>query len=330
MAAHFTARKYFGNKARLLDFIKESLRKYGATRLNACADLFCGTGLVSWMFADMGANYVWANDVEPYARALTKARLTVLPVGRDLDAEYNTQLTPRVGWITRHNTTKDAANRQLFTRKTAMRLDALAHAIPSSDVHAVAALLEATLRHSNGMGTLYTALPVKYAPKGDVQLISVKPTVSRKIRHSVTLGDATGVRIKKVFDIIYIDPPYTRSSDYSRQYHLLNTLVLKDRPSVIGKYNVRSDATTSKFSKRSTCRQAFDELIKNCSGKCRYICISYSTYALVSKADLKSSLKAAGFTNIKMFQLPLAKYGTPSQQVHELILLATWHGHAPK
>ncbi len=147
--------------------------------------------------------------------------------------------------------------------------------------------------------------------------------------HAVTLGDATNVRIGKVYDIIYIDPPYTRSSDYSRQYHLSNTLVLKDTPSVTGKYNVRSDATTSRFSKRSTCREAFEELINNCSGKCRYICISYSTYALVSKADLKSLLKVAGFTNIKMFKLALPKYGTPSEQVHELLVLATSRSHDP-
>lgn len=317
----FTARKYFGNKSRLLEFIKASLREYGVTDIKSAADLFCGTGVVSWMFADMGA-YVWANDAEPYAAALTEARLTVLPAGRDLDKMYNAG-QPRVGWVTRYGSAKDDADRQLFTRKTAMQLDAIAAAVPTRDVHGVAALLEATLRHSNGMGTLYTALSVAYAPKGKVQLIPVTPAVSKPIAHRVTVGDATSAKIRRRFDVIYIDPPYTRSSDYSRQYHLLNTLVLRDNPDVRGKYNVRTDAVTSRFAKRGTCKQAFEELLENCSGKCNYICISYSTYALVSLPELKALLKKTHFTKVKVYSLDVPKYGAASQSVREILIMAT-------
>lgn len=321
MQQQFTARKYFGNKSRLLEFIKESLRKYGVANINSAADLFCGTGVVSWMFADMGARYVWANDAEPYAVALVKARLTVPPKGRDLNKMYHSP--PCVGWITRNNSAKDDANRQLFTRKTAMQLDAAAAAIPASDVHGIAALLEATLRHSNGMGTLYTALPVAYAPKGDVQLIPVTPAVSRPVAHKVTLCDAISAKIRRRFDVIYIDPPYTRSSDYTRQYHLLNTLVLKDMPEVRGKYNVRADAVTSRFAKRGTCKRAFEELLENCSGKCNYICISYSTYALVTVDELKALLKKSHFHKIKVYSLEIPKYGAASHSVREILILAT-------
>lgn len=317
----FTARKYFGNKSRLLAFIKGSLRKYGVNDITSAADLFCGTGLVSWMFADMGATYIWANDSEPYALALTKARLTVMPPGRDLESLY--RRPPRVGWITRHNSAIDDAGRQLFTRKTAMQLDAAAAAIPHSDIHAVAALLEATLRLSNGMGTLNTALQGAFAPKENFQLMPVSPSVTRPVAHKVTLGDATSANIRRHFDIIYVDPPYTRSSDYSRQYHLLNTLVLKDSPDVRGKYNVRADAVTSSFAKRGTCKKAFEDLLSKCSGKCTYLCISYSAYALVPMDELKALLQQSHFTKIKVFSKQIPKYRASRQVVRELLILAT-------
>ncbi|MDA1088951.1 MAG: DNA adenine methylase [Proteobacteria bacterium] len=61
--------------------------------------------------------------------------------------------------------------------------------------------------------------------------------------------------------VIYADPPYT-GDQYSRYYHLYETLILYDYPSVDSKGLYRSGRYSSSFSKKTTVKEAFEKLIK--------------------------------------------------------------------
>lgn len=328
----FSIPRYFGNKWRLVGFLEKSMEKYGIDLQNvhSVADLFSGSGVTSWMFSNLpNIENIWVNDIEPYANVLTQARLTN-------DANVDTRLSKYMveatklasrksyhgGWITAHNTHVDAG-RQLFSKDKARILDALSRVIPLTDVPAMASLLECVLKQSNCLGGMHNAMNKAYARKSPVKLVKVLPSgyAHTKLVIKTTNVNATELSMKKVYDIIYIDPPYTVNSNYSMYYSLFNTLVLKDDPKTKGKQHVRQDIKSSDFILKSKCYEAFNNLIQAC--KCNYICISYSTYALLKLSDLKQILTAHGFLNVKVYKKTLPKYKSKTEEVSEILVIAS-------
>ena len=73
-------------------------------------------------------------------------------------------------------------------------------------------------------------------------------------------------------DIVYIDPPYN-SRQYSRFYHILETLTKGNSPVLIGEALKPPAENMSEYC-RSSARRVFADLIENL--KCRYIVVSYN------------------------------------------------------
>jgi adenine-specific DNA-methyltransferase len=88
--------------------------------------------------------------------------------------------------------------------------------------------------------------------------------------------------------VVYADPPYTRDH-YSRFYHVLETMALRDDPAISsntvrGKTSpsrgaYREDRHQSPFCIRSQAPDAFDELFSRVAKKGMPIVVSYSPYA---------------------------------------------------
>jgi adenine-specific DNA-methyltransferase len=104
-------------------------------------------------------------------------------------------------------------------------------------------------------------------------------------------------------DIVYIDPPYN-SRQYSRFYHVLETLTLWDKPKLSGVALKRPSENMSDYC-RSNAPVVFADLIKNINAK--YIVVSYNnTYNSKSNSsrnkieleDIKSTLDSKGKTKI--------------------------------
>ena len=93
--------------------------------------------------------------------------------------------------------------------------------------------------------------------------------------------------------VVYADPPYTRDH-YSRYYHVLETLSLRDNPAVarvrvngverISRGVYRVDRHQSPFCIRSQAASAFSELFKGVAQKQVPLVLSYSPYASGSDA----------------------------------------------
>lgn len=85
--------------------------------------------------------------------------------------------------------------------------------------------------------------------------------------------------------IIYADPPYT-SDQYSRYYHLFETLILYDYPNASGKGQYRDDRFVSSFSLARQVEEAFSKMISTASQTGANLMISYPSNGL-----LKNSLQ---------------------------------------
>ena len=109
-------------------------------------------------------------------------------------------------------------------------------------------------------------------------------SVVQKRPHQVFRGDFRSVlaNLENV-DVIYADPPYTRDH-YSRFYHVLETLCLRDNPAIsstfmsgpISRGLYRTDRHQSPFCIKSKAPTAFMELFSGANG--RPLLISYSPF----------------------------------------------------
>lgn len=83
--------------------------------------------------------------------------------------------------------------------------------------------------------------------------------------------------------IIYADPPYT-DDQYSRYYHLLETLILYDYPKVSGKGRYRGKRFQTAFSMRSTVVQAFTDFVTGVAATGADLILSYPSNGLLHEA----------------------------------------------
>ena len=89
---------------------------------------------------------------------------------------------------------------------------------------------------------------------------------------------------KKRPSVVYADPPYTQDQ-YSRYYHIYETLVLYDYPSCAGRGLYRPDRAVSSFSLASKVESALIELVEAASATdCTFV-LSYPTGGLLPHSD---------------------------------------------
>ena len=92
--------------------------------------------------------------------------------------------------------------------------------------------------------------------------------------------------------VIYADPPYT-NDQYSRFYHLFETLILYDYPAVSGAGLYREQRFVTDFSLKSRAPAALDALVKSAAFLGADLVLSYPTNGLIYErgADPESILK---------------------------------------
>jgi adenine-specific DNA-methyltransferase len=91
--------------------------------------------------------------------------------------------------------------------------------------------------------------------------------------------------------VVYLDPPYT-SAQYSRYYHLMETVVLGDSPKTQFKAKYRSDRHQSPFCATTKVATAFRRVIETASARHWNLVISYSSHGLLKIEELRQLLQS--------------------------------------
>jgi adenine-specific DNA-methyltransferase len=118
-------------------------------------------------------------------------------------------------------------------------------------------------------------------------LPELRPLGSRKWRRKNKIfresaGDLLS-RLGNINDapsVVYADPPYT-DDQYSRYYHLYETLILYDYPTCLGRGRYRSERAVSDFSLPSQVKQALDKLISSAASGGADMVLSYPIEGLL-------------------------------------------------
>ena len=129
--------------------------------------------------------------------------------------------------------------------------------------------------------------------------------------------------------VVYADPPYTRDQ-YSRYYHIYETLLLYDYPLAEATGRYRPDRFASPYSMTTQVEEAMGQLIEQCARLGSRLVLSYPTHGLLRDANgVIRSLLCEHFRDvpsvdeIEHFHSSLGgSKGTGRRQVQELLFTA--------
>lgn len=337
---------YIGNKRRLLPFLKNTFSSLieSDKSIKSAADIFAGSGSVSRLLKTLNLK-VYSNDWEYYSYILNYAHLMIKP--KELEKMFlhtggviNTinilNETEKINdsdlYISKYYAPKDDNNpdivneRMFYSQKNARRIDIIRHNIElmfknklinkKEYFYLLANLIYEAATHANTSG-VFKAFHAGFGGRNKDALNRILGTITMKTiplydgeKCSVSMLDASEFSNKnknKIFDILYLDPPYNQHQ-YGSNYHLLNTIAKWDKPEVnekiyidgkkTNKSAIRKDwkKTKSSYCYKQTAQKTLNDLLSNTNAK--YIVMSYSTDGIIKYEELLDTLETFGSLNI--------------------------------
>ena len=131
----------------------------------------------------------------------------------------------------------------------------------------------------------------------DMQLVG---TESWRSRNQVEVADALALLSSGELDgvaVVYADPPYTKDQ-YSRYYHVYETMYKYDYPGAKGFGKIRPDRFSSVFCLKSQVEVSFSNLFASVSSLGLPLVLSYPSDRLLSKTG--SSVQRIGGQHMKL------------------------------
>lgn len=299
--------RYLGNKESMVSEIYAVLHEKGLIDPSlAFFDCFCGSGSVSDYLKEYYSKII-INDNLTWSVVYTHGRLCAKQcrfekLGFDPFKFFNSTQETRHGFIYK-NYSPAESSRMYFIPENAARIDYFRATIESwyndklideNEYHyLLACLIESVSDVSNTAG-VYGAFLKKWDSR------ALKPIIFDKVDSkdcSCRLVELHNSKIEDIIpdvdcDILYLDPPYTQNQ-YGTQYHLLETLVLDDNPSISPVTGSRSTAPMrSDWSKEYKSNILFDRILAKT--KARYVLLSYNNDGFLSKEFIEASMKRYG------------------------------------
>jgi adenine-specific DNA-methyltransferase len=313
--------RFIGNKEMLTVEIKNLLQKKGLLNSNlSFFDAFCGTGAVADSLKD-SMNLI-VNDMIKWSVVYAKGRLTshncnFEKLGFDPFEYFNSNNIIQKGFFYQ-NYSKGGSERMYFSSENAGRIDYFRQTIEQwktenliSDYeysYLLASLIESISFVSNTAG-VYGAFLKHWDPRAKKSIVFQKVVAKESEHLNIEFHNQ---KIEDLIenvqcDILYLDPPYTQNQ-YGTQYHILQTLVLDDNPSMSPVTGSRpTSPMRSDWSKDYKSHILFDRIISKT--KAKYIIFSYSTDGFLSKSFIEASLKRYGKKETyKCYKISYNKY----------------------
>jgi adenine-specific DNA-methyltransferase len=298
--------RFIGNKELITSDIRKLLEEQGlANKGLTLFDAFCGTGAVSDALKD--SYNIVANDMLTWCSIYTRGRIygnncSFKNLGFDPFEYFNSNKNIIKGFFYK-NYSPGASNRMYFSAENAGRIDFFRTTIEvwiesnliskNEYSYLLASLIESISAVSNTAG-VYGAFLKHWDSR------AIKPIEFKKINSNAVNPNNVNFVNSKIEDIIaeidcdilYLDPPYTQNQ-YGTQYHLLETLILDDNPTISDITGSRSTtAMRSDWSKDYKTHILFDKILAQT--KAKYIVFSYSKDGFMSKSFIEASLKRYG------------------------------------
>ncbi|HSM36057.1 MAG TPA: DNA adenine methylase [Longimicrobiales bacterium] len=301
--------RYIGNKTKLLEFIRSTLRRRGI-RAGRAVDPFTGTASVARELKRLGFS-VDAADVMEYGRVFAEAYVVAGPSNgasaelADRVAALN-RLPPADGFFRDNfSPVRDDGGRMYFTPENAGRIEAIRGRIGSwyrageigggARFALLASLIEAADRVANTAG-VYAAYMKRWQPNALKRLslrppkpVAGPPATAQRGEALDVVGDAGA------FDLLYLDPPYNERQ-YPAYYHVPELIAqgwADTPPPLRGKTGLLPDADKrSDWCRRGAAGEALRAVLA--TADCRHVVMSYNSEGLLDSAEIADALRAWG------------------------------------
>lgn len=314
--------RYLGNKESIADKIKEVIEKKVDIRHETVIfDAFCGMGSVANVFKTT-CNLI-INDNLNCATTYAFGRIVGSACTFDLLGFnpfdfFNMSDNTLKGFF--YNTySLGNSTRMYLSEYNAARVDYFREAIEewnSNNLltteeykYLLACLMESVSFVSNTAG-VYGAFLKKWDNRAlkNIKFMDVSDGICPTHETAVYTDKLENIVGKIQCDILYLDPPYTQNQ-YGTQYHLLETLIINDKPEkiskVTGSRNTRE--MRSDWSKKYKVHILLDKILAETSAK--HIFLSYNNAGDMSKEYIESIMKRYGVEEtFESIKIPYKKY----------------------
>jgi len=310
--------RFLGNKESMTDEIRDILKKkHLLNKKLTFFDAFCGTGAVADSLKDQFNIII--NDSLTWCTIYSQARID----GESIKFEnlnfnpfeyFNQPKISKKGFFYQ-TYSPGGSDRMYFSTENAGKIDFIRHTIQSwydtklvsknEYMFLLASLIESMSKVANVAG-VYGAFLKKWDPRAlkPMEFIPV-PFKKIKNRDLQVFNDKIENIIGTVdTDILYLDPPYTQNQ-YGTQYHIFETLIKDDHPSVSKVTGSRpTGPMRSDWSKEYKAQILFDKILSET--KAKYVMLSYNNDGIMSKTFIESALKRYG--KAETFELKKINY----------------------
>ena len=319
-------RRYLGSKLKLVDFIKDTIRKENI-KFSSFLDLFAGTGVVGASFNNPYTEIV-LNDILESNRCAYNSFM-----GSELIDE--SKLMDFINLFNKKEVIEDNYfslnfSDTFFSKKNCKKIGWIRDYIDKlfedglinkrEKDYLITSLLYAMDRIANTVGH-YDA----FRRNGNLE--------RELVLYPLEIFDDTANKNNKIFskdanelakdfdcDLVYIDPPYN-SRQYCDAYHLLENVALWKKPKVYGAARkMDRNSLKSRYCENSAPR-VFANLIKDL--KCKYIIVSYSNTGLqgacrsqakITDVDILGSLRERG--KVSVYEIDFNQFTTGKTKIN--------------
>ncbi len=303
--------KYIGSKRKIIPYIVEEIRKHNA---ESVLDLFAGTTRVGQALKKEGF-IVGSNDLASYSYAFGKTYLEFNDITKidelNKKIRHLNNVLPVDGFLTQHYAGGAySLGKQnpimFFQRKNTMKADAIRDEIDNIAVTEslewyilITSLILALDKVDNTVGVQQAFLKHSWAKRAENDLTLQLPKLICGKEGKVYREDANVLVDSVNYDLTYIDPPYT-SHNYATYYHIHDSVVRWDNPTVKGMVNSPTMVGKSKYNSKATVQDSFEDLIRKIGS--RIVLISYNDEGLIPYNDLVEILSKHGKLSIRRIE----------------------------
>lgn len=297
-----------GNKNKLLNFIIPHILN-NSSKNDVICELMAGTSCVS--YALKNKRKIYTNDIQYYSyiisNALIKNNSKVISSEsaiNDLEEKYQMNLKSH-----KYNFFEKNYSDTYFSSKQCIEIDSIRYAINYIKDIYIKSLYLVALMHAMCVCEATSGHFAQYLPSDHPRLKKIKCrsiwdeflkkcnnfkkiVFSKYENKCFNLNYMNLIELPEFDDVslVYIDPPYT-GEQYSRFYHVLETICKYDNPKLEFKGLYRTDRFTSNFSLKTKAFDEFEKLFSALASKNKKIVLSYSTKGLIKEYEMEYLLK---------------------------------------
>lgn len=313
---------YIGSKFQLLEWITNNMKEktgWSSFADKTIADLFAGTGIVSYHFRKNNANVI-SNDAELYSSIITHAftrsiytdncKSIIELFQNDIQENKHSDTN---GFITTHYSPYGINERKFFTIENAKRIDYIRNKLETikntmndDEYKFILASILLSADAVSNVPAVYGCFLKNFKTKAEkhLRLLPIHNNTDPALEQSKTYhSDVLDTEFISSFetDMVYLDPPYNERQ-YSKNYFPLNIIaktpeqLLSELP-LKGKTGIPVDCFISPFCKKGeSVENAFDTLFREL--KTKWIFVSYNSESIVSKDKMLQIMNNYGTASV--------------------------------